>query len=68
MRYVGILGSADFKKGPAMRTFEIIIALIVAALVFVVFKVLGLLIKFALIAALLGFIAGLVLARLFRRE
>lgn len=51
-----------------MRTFEIIIALIVAALVFVVFKILGLLIKFALIAALLGFIAGLVLARLFRRD
>lgn len=51
-----------------MRTFEIVIALIVAALVFVVFKVLGLLIKFALIAAVLGFIAGLVLARLFRRD
>ena len=50
-----------------MRTFEIIIALIVAALVFVVFKVLGLLLKFALIAAVLGFAAGLVLARLFRR-
>ncbi|HEX2760685.1 MAG TPA: hypothetical protein VHM27_09230 [Rhizomicrobium sp.] len=51
-----------------MRTFEIIVALIVAALVFVVFKVLGLLIKFALVAAVLGFIAGLVLARLFRRD
>lgn len=51
-----------------MRTFEIIIALIVAALVFVVFKVLGLLVKFALVAAVLGFIAGLVLARLFRRQ
>ena len=51
-----------------MRTFEIIIALIVAALVFVVFKVLGLLVKFALVAAVLGLIAGLVLARLFRRQ
>lgn len=51
-----------------MRTFEIIIALIAAALVFVVFKILGLVIKFALIAAVLGFIAGLVLARLFRRD
>ena len=51
-----------------MRTFEIIVALIVAALVFVVFKILGLLIKFALIAAVLGFIAGLALARLFRRD
>jgi membrane associated rhomboid family serine protease len=51
-----------------MRTFEIIAALIVAAIVFVVLKVLGLLIKFALIAALLGFVAGLLLARLFRRR
>lgn len=50
-----------------MRAFEIIIALVVAALLFVVFKVLGLLLKFALIAAVLGFVAGLVLARLFRR-
>jgi membrane associated rhomboid family serine protease len=50
-----------------MRTFEIIIALIVAALVFVAFKILGLLLKFALIAAVLGFVAGLVIARLFRR-
>lgn len=51
-----------------MRTFEIIAALIVAAIVFVVLKVLGLLIKFALIAAVLGFVAGLLLARLFRRN
>jgi hypothetical protein len=50
-----------------MRTFEIIVALIIAVLVFVVFKVLGLLIKFALIAAALGFVAGWLLARLFRR-
>ena len=51
-----------------MRTFEIIAALVVAAIVFVVLKVLGLLIKFALIAAVLGFAAGLLLARLFRRN
>lgn len=67
-RYLRILGCSILRKVPAMRTFEIVIALIVAALVFVVFKVLGLLIKFALIAAVLGFIAGLVLARLFRRD
>jgi membrane associated rhomboid family serine protease len=50
-----------------MRTFEIIAALVVAVIVFFVLKVLGLLIKFALIAALLGFVVGLVLARAFRR-
>jgi hypothetical protein len=34
--------------------------------VFFVLKVLGLLVKFALIAAVLGFVAGLLLARVFR--
>ena len=46
-----------------MRTFEIVAALIVAVIVFVVLKAIGLLLKFAAIAALLGFIAGLVIAR-----
>jgi hypothetical protein len=50
-----------------MRTFEIMAALVVALIVFVVVKLLGLFVKFALVAALLGFIAGLLLARLFRR-
>ena len=50
-----------------MRTFEIIAGLLVAALLFIVLKVIGLVVKFALIAALLGFVAGLVLARSFRR-
>lgn len=49
-----------------MRTFEIIVALIVAVMAFVVLKLIGLIVKFALIAALLGFVAGLVLARAFR--
>jgi membrane associated rhomboid family serine protease len=51
-----------------MRSFELIAALFLAAIVFVVLKVVGLVIKFALIAAVLGFVAGLVLARLFRRK
>jgi membrane associated rhomboid family serine protease len=51
-----------------MRSLEIIAALAVAVIVFFVLKVLGLLIKFAAIAAVLGFVAGLVLARLFRRS
>ncbi|MDB5739652.1 MAG: hypothetical protein JWP16_692 [Alphaproteobacteria bacterium] len=49
-----------------MRTFEIIAALFLAAIVFIVLKVIGLVIKFALIAALLGFVVGLLLARMFR--
>ena len=51
-----------------MRTFEIIAGLVVAALLFIVLKVIGMVVKFALIAAILGFVAGLVLARGFRRR
>ncbi|HXR94489.1 MAG TPA: hypothetical protein VN718_01340 [Rhizomicrobium sp.] len=49
-----------------MRTFEFVVALVVAVVAFVVLKLIGLIVKFALIAAALGFIAGLVLARAFR--
>lgn len=51
-----------------MRTFEIIAALILAVIVLLAAKLIGLVIKFALVAALLGFIGGLVLARMFRRS
>ncbi len=51
-----------------MRSFEIIAALIVAALAFVVIKLLGLVIHIALIAAVLGLVLGLVIARLLRRR
>jgi hypothetical protein len=50
-----------------LRTFEIIAALLLAALLFIVLKVIGMVVKFALIAAVLGFVAGLLLARSFRR-
>ena len=50
-----------------MRTAEIIAAILLAAIVFIALKVIGLVLKFALIAAVLGFVAGLVLARSFRR-
>jgi len=50
-----------------MRTVEIIVALFIAVAVFITLKVLGLLIKFAAIAAIIGFVAGLLLARAFRR-
>jgi hypothetical protein len=49
-----------------MRTFEFAVALIVAVVAFVVLKLIGLIVKFALIAAVLGFIAGLILARSLR--
>ena len=49
-----------------MRTFELVIALFVAVIAFVVLKLIGLIVKFALIAAVAGFIAGLILARALR--
>ena len=49
-----------------MRTFELVIALIIAVIVFFVLKLIGLIVKFALIAAAIGFIAGLLLARALR--
>ncbi len=51
-----------------MRAFPIILAVILALVAFAVLKVLGFLIKFALVAAVLGFIAGLAIARLFARN
>jgi uncharacterized membrane protein YuzA (DUF378 family) len=51
-----------------MRTIEIIAALLLALVIFGALKVIGLVLKFALIAALLGFFAGLVLARTLRRR
>jgi multisubunit Na+/H+ antiporter MnhF subunit len=50
-----------------VRGVEVAVALILAVIVFAVLEVIGLVVKFALIAAVLGFIAGLVLARSFRR-
>ena len=49
-----------------MRPFELVIALIVAVIAFIILKLIGLVEKFALIAALAGFIAGLILARSLR--
>ena len=49
-----------------MRAFEVTIALIIAVVAFVALKLIGLIVKFALIAAVIGFVAGLVLARSLR--
>ncbi len=51
-----------------MRTFELVVGIIFAVLIFVGLKITGLIIKFALIAAVIGFIAGLLLARAFRSK
>ena len=50
-----------------MRSFEIIAGLLLAAILFILLKLIGMVVKFALIAALLGFFAGLLLARSLRR-
>jgi hypothetical protein len=50
-----------------MGKFEIIAGLMLAAIIFLVLKAIGLIVKFALAAAVLGFVAGLLLARAVRR-
>ena len=49
-----------------MRMLAVIAAVILGLAVFVGLKVIGLVVKFALIAAVLGFVAGLLIARMFR--
>lgn len=51
-----------------MRAFPIIIAFFVALLLFAVLKLLGVFIQLAAGAAVLGFIAGLVIARMLARR
>ncbi len=51
-----------------MRMLEVIAAVILGLVVFVVLKIIGLVVKFALIAAVLGFVAGLLIARMFRSK
>ena len=50
-----------------MGKFEIIAGLLLAAILFIVLKVIGMVVKVALVAAVLGFVAGLFLARAVRR-
>jgi membrane associated rhomboid family serine protease len=50
-----------------LRSFEIIAGLLLATILFIILKVIGIVVKFAAIAALVGFVAGLLLARSFRR-
>jgi len=46
---------------------EIAAALLLAAALFITLKLVGMVLKFALAAAVLGFVAGLLLARMLRR-
>jgi hypothetical protein len=49
-----------------MRTLEVGLALALAIVAFVVLKLIGLVFKFALIAALMGLVLGFAIARAFR--
>ncbi|HEY2008725.1 MAG TPA: hypothetical protein VGH23_07050 [Rhizomicrobium sp.] len=51
-----------------MRTLEVGLALLLAVIAFVVFKLIGLVFKFALIAALAGLVVGFVIGRALRRS
>ena len=55
-------------RHPHMRALEIIVGLIVAAVLFVVLEVIGIVIKFALIAAAVGFVAGAAITMMFRSK
>jgi hypothetical protein len=50
-----------------MRAFEIIAALVVAAILFVVLKLIGLVVQVAAWGAVAGLVLGFVAARMFRR-
>ena len=54
-------------RGTALGKFEIIAGLLLGAALFIFLKLIGMVVKFALVAAVLGFVAGLVLARSWRR-
>jgi hypothetical protein len=51
-----------------MRMFQIIAAVILALAIFAVLKVMGFILKIALGVALVGFVAGLVMAWVFMRR
>jgi hypothetical protein len=51
-----------------MRAFEIIAALVVAAILFVVLKLIGLVVQVAFWGAVVGLVLGFVVARMFRRN
>jgi len=51
-----------------MRALEIIVGLIVAAALFVTLKIIGIVIKFAVIAAVIGFVVGVGITMMFRSK
>lgn len=54
--------------GLLVSILEIVAGLVVAIVAFAVLKIVGLLIKFAAVAAIFGFIAGFAIVRAFRRN
>ena len=58
----------DCERTVRMQALEIVVALMLAVIVFVVAKLIGLVIHIALIAAILGLIAGFIIARALRRS
>ena len=56
--------ASEWQSGDTMRTIEIVVGLIVALVLFVVLKLIGIVIKFAAIAAVIGFILGLAVTRM----
>lgn len=51
----------------SLKSFEIIAGLLAAAILFVILKLIGMVLKVAAIAAVLVFLGGIVVARAFRR-
>jgi membrane associated rhomboid family serine protease len=56
------------QTGRLMRVFPILLGVFLALIVFAVLKVMGFIIKFAAVAAALGFVAGLVIARMLAKR
>jgi hypothetical protein len=50
-----------------MRAFEITAALILAAILFIALKLIGMMIQVAFFGALAGLVLGFIIARMFRR-
>ncbi|MDR3528591.1 MAG: hypothetical protein P4L57_15075 [Rhizomicrobium sp.] len=66
--YAGSIKPITLGERPIMRALELIAALVVALLVFVAIKLIGLVLHIALIGAAIGLIAGFLLARALRRS
>src|ERR1700678_741538 len=62
------VGPRSWRGANRMRALEIVVALIVAGVAFVAVKLIGLVLHVAIVAAVLGLIAGFVIARALRKS